>query len=111
MALIQRGTCRFLQRAYYAQEAGAVAAIVFNEGQEGRTDVVEGDLRGRPDIAIAVAGASYELGRKLYEAQGARVSLDVTLTYARAETLFASPSSLETQSFSDCQFMEPEARL
>ena len=33
-----------------------------------------------------------------------------TLTFALFKTLFASPSSVETRSFSDYQFMESEAR-
>lgn len=76
VALIQRGTCTFAQKAQNAADAGAVAAIIFNEGQEGRTDVVVGTL-GEPGIEIPVLGVSYELGKQLYEADGARVSLDV----------------------------------
>jgi Zn-dependent M28 family amino/carboxypeptidase len=76
VALIQRGTCEFAVKARNAQEAGYDAAIIFNEGQEGRTDVIVGSL-GEPGIGIPVIGVSFELGKELYEAQGARVSLDI----------------------------------
>jgi PA domain len=39
IALIQRGTCPFVQKAAMAQDAGASALILFNEGQPGRTAV------------------------------------------------------------------------
>jgi Zn-dependent M28 family amino/carboxypeptidase len=76
VALIQRGTCEFGVKAKNAQDAGYDAAIIFNEGQEGRTDVVLATL-GEPGIKIPVIGIGFELGRELYEADGARVSLDV----------------------------------
>ena len=76
VALIQRGTCTFAQKAANAQEAGYDAAIIFNEGQEGRTDVIVGTL-GEPGIEIPVIGIRFELGRQLYEAEGARVSLNI----------------------------------
>ena len=76
VALIQRGTCPFAQKAANAEAAGYDAAIIFNEGQEERTDVVVGTL-GEPGFDIPVIGISFELGRQLYEAEGARVSLDI----------------------------------
>jgi Zn-dependent M28 family amino/carboxypeptidase len=36
IALIQRGTCPFTQKYQNAQEAGAIAALIFNDGFEGR---------------------------------------------------------------------------
>ena len=61
VALIQRGTCEFAVKAKNAQQAGYDAAIIFNEGQEGRTEVVEGTL-GSPDFSIPVVGASFATG-------------------------------------------------
>ncbi|MGH3451692.1 MAG: PA domain-containing protein, partial [Haloechinothrix sp.] len=49
IALIQRGTCTFHDKALNAQTAGAVGVIIFNEGQPGRTDVIGGTL-GSPDF-------------------------------------------------------------
>jgi Zn-dependent M28 family amino/carboxypeptidase len=67
VALIQRGTCEFAVKAKNAQQAGYDAAIIFNEGQEGRTEVVEGTL-GSPNFSIPVVGASFATGKELYAA-------------------------------------------
>jgi Zn-dependent M28 family amino/carboxypeptidase len=67
VALIQRGTCTFAQKAANAEGAGYDAVIIFNEGQEGRTDVVEGTL-GAPDFSVPVVGASFATGQELYAA-------------------------------------------
>ena len=48
IALMQRGTCPFGQKAQNAQAAGATAAVIFNEGQAGRTAAFSGTLGGRP---------------------------------------------------------------
>jgi Zn-dependent M28 family amino/carboxypeptidase len=78
VALIQRGTCTFALKAQNAEAAGAVAAIIFNEGQAdlGRDGVVLGTLGG-PGIGIPVLGISYDLGVEFFEAAQPRVSLDV----------------------------------
>ena len=64
IALIQRGFCTFEVKAANAQAAGAVGVLIFNEGQEGRTDVLAGTL-GRP-FTIPVVGLSFEVGAELY---------------------------------------------
>jgi Zn-dependent M28 family amino/carboxypeptidase len=66
VALMQRGTCDFAVKAANAEAAGASAAIIFNEGQPGRTDVIAGTLGG-PDFSIPVVGASYAVGAELVE--------------------------------------------
>ncbi|MEU7827697.1 M28 family peptidase [Nonomuraea sp. NPDC049129] len=71
IALLQRGTCTFLVKARNAQAAGAVAAIIFNEGQPGRTATPQGNL-GEP-VSIPVVGASFAVGQEL--ATGATVHL------------------------------------
>lgn len=65
IALIQRGTCDFALKAQNAQDAGYDAVIIFNEGQEGRTELPAGTL-GEPDD-IPVVGLSYEDGAALHE--------------------------------------------
>jgi hypothetical protein len=65
IALIQRGTCSFFQKALNAQNAGAVGVIIFNEGQPGRTGVIFGTLGG-PGVNIPVVGATFALGEELY---------------------------------------------
>jgi Zn-dependent M28 family amino/carboxypeptidase len=66
VALIQRGTCTFEQKAANAQAAGYDAVILFNEGQAGRTDLLTGTL-GRP-FDIPVVGLSFADGAALDEA-------------------------------------------
>jgi Zn-dependent M28 family amino/carboxypeptidase len=64
IALIQRGTCTFRLKADNAAAAGASAAIIFNEGQEGRTGVIIGTL-DPPQAAIPVLDASFAVGSEL----------------------------------------------
>jgi Zn-dependent M28 family amino/carboxypeptidase len=64
IALIQRGTCTFGEKAANAQAAGAAAVLIFNEGQEGRTDAVAGTL-GTP-FTIPVLGATFALGEQIH---------------------------------------------
>ena len=66
VALMQRGTCDFAVKAANAEAAGASGAIIFNEGQPGRTDVIAGTLGG-PDFSIPVVGLSYADGAELVE--------------------------------------------
>jgi Zn-dependent M28 family amino/carboxypeptidase len=65
VALIQRGTCTFEEKATNAQAAGAAAAIIFNEGQPGRTGVINGTL-GSPNFTIPVLDATFAVGEELY---------------------------------------------
>ena len=67
VALIQRGTCFFIDKATNAQAAGYDAVIIMNEGQPGRTDLFTGTLGG-PGITIPVVGASFADGEALYNA-------------------------------------------
>ena len=41
IALIQRGTCTFAQKVANAEAAGASAAVIFNEGNPGRTGALQ----------------------------------------------------------------------
>ncbi len=61
VALIQRGTCDFRVKVDNAAAAGAAAVVLFNEGQEGRTDVINGTLGG-PNAAIPTVDTSFALG-------------------------------------------------
>jgi Zn-dependent M28 family amino/carboxypeptidase len=63
IALIQRGTCTFEQKANNAAAAGYDAVIMFNEGQPGRDELLTGTL-GNP-VGIPVVGVSYEDGAAL----------------------------------------------
>lgn len=77
IALIQRGTCPFGDKAQNAKAAGASAVVIFNEGQPGRTDGQGGTL-GAP-IDIPVVFSSYDTGAELVElAKAGDVTLNVT---------------------------------
>ena len=86
VALVQRGTCDFAVKARNAQAAGAVAVIIFNEGQEGRTDLLNGTLGG-PEATIPVIGATFAVGEELFNASpGARVSISTSTLSENRQT-------------------------
>lgn len=64
IVLIQRGTCDFGVKAMNAEAAGAIGAIIFNEGQEGRTDLLVGTLGA--EVGIPVTGTTFAVGEELY---------------------------------------------
>jgi Zn-dependent M28 family amino/carboxypeptidase len=64
IALMQRGTCSFRQKAENANAAGAAGAIIFNEGNPGRTAVIFGTL-APPLFDQSVVGATFALGDQL----------------------------------------------
>ena len=64
IALIQRGTCAFADKAVNAEAAGASAVIIFNQGNTAaadRQDLIVGTL-GTADVNIPVVGGSYADG-------------------------------------------------
>ncbi len=65
IALIQRGTCDFTVKAANAAAAGYEAALIFNEGQPGRVDLLDGTLGGNIS-PIPVLGLSFADGASLY---------------------------------------------
>ena len=78
IALIQRGTCTFGVKALNAQNAGAEAVIIFNQGN---TPLREGLIVGTllPDgagVTIPVVGASFADGSTLSQA-GSSALIDV----------------------------------
>jgi Peptidase family M28/PA domain len=72
VALIQRGTCNFGVKVQNAQAAGASGAIIFNEGNPGRTQVFAGSLQDANDQpiipTIPVAFTSFDTGQHFYDA-------------------------------------------
>lgn len=79
IALMQRGTCGFNVKAGNAEAAGAVGAIIFNEGQEpDRVGVLNGTL-GAPGATIPVVGTSFAVGADLasFTNPVVRLSIDV----------------------------------
>jgi Zn-dependent M28 family amino/carboxypeptidase len=64
IALIQRGTCTFAEKTVNAQEAGAEAVVIFNQGNTpDREALIVGTLVPSPaPITIPVVGASFANG-------------------------------------------------
>ena len=62
IALMQRGTCPYVQKAALAQAAQASAFIIFNEGQPGRTAVPNNLPLGTEGIHIPSVGTSFDVG-------------------------------------------------
>ena len=69
IALLQRGTCDFGVKVENAQAAGAVGAVIFNEGTIGaddRNNIVIPTLAGY-NATIPVVGTDYATGRSLVD--------------------------------------------
>jgi Peptidase family M28/PA domain len=71
IALIQRGTCNFGVKVQNAEAANASGVVIFNEGNPGRTAVLNGtllDANNNPFVAtIPVAFTSFDIGHSLYD--------------------------------------------
>jgi Zn-dependent M28 family amino/carboxypeptidase len=83
IALMMRGTCPFVQKYQMAKDAGAVAALIFNDGFEGRTDPLS--ITSPVNIGIPTIMTSSAVGQALYaDAQAgvttAHVVVDATTT-------------------------------
>lgn len=76
IALIQRGACTFAQKATFAANAGAVAAIVFNQGTPGRIGIYGGTLGSDYGAGIPVLEAPFDLGVTL-ASSSAILSMDI----------------------------------
>jgi hypothetical protein len=72
VALVQRGGCNYGVKVQNATAAGASGVIIFNEGNPGRTAVINGgivDANNNPFVAsIPVAFTSFDIGQQLYNA-------------------------------------------
>jgi Zn-dependent M28 family amino/carboxypeptidase len=89
IALLQRGTCTFGEKVQNAEAAGAIGAIVFNEGQPGRDERLDGTLGGPVDIPAV--GISYALGEELtgqYRGGQAPAAHIVTSTISQERTTY-----------------------
>ena len=71
IALVQRGTCNFGDKAFFAEQAGAEAVIIFNQGNTpDREALIVADASSRTDgtpvtHGIPVVGASFADGAAL----------------------------------------------
>jgi Zn-dependent M28 family amino/carboxypeptidase len=65
IALVQRGTCTFRQKAENAAAKGAIGVIIFNEGNSpDRVGVINGTL-SPPQMSLPVIGTTFAVGNDL----------------------------------------------
>jgi Zn-dependent M28 family amino/carboxypeptidase len=89
IALLQRGTCTFATKALNAEAAGASAVVLFNEGQPGRLETLEGTLDPAP--AIPVVGVSFAVGESLASGGGvATVAVESDVVVGTDDNLIAT---------------------
>ena len=69
VALVQRGTCAFVEKWQLAQAAGATGVIIYNEGNTpARQNPIFVDNQPDPAATIAAVITSYTLGNELLQA-------------------------------------------
>lgn len=100
IALMQRGTCTFREKVDNAAAAGAIGAIIFNEGQEGRTETLLGTL-SPPQAAIPAVGTSFAIGEEIYNliqegAVTARLAVFAEVREATTENVLAETTTGRT---------------
>jgi Zn-dependent M28 family amino/carboxypeptidase len=78
IALMQRGTCAFTDKFANAKQAGAAAALIFNDGFEDRTEPLF--ITAPTDMGIPAVMTSSTVGESLYaEAQSGPVSAHIVV--------------------------------
>lgn len=76
VALIQRGSCAFADKAKNAQTAGAVGVLIFNQGsEETRKELFNGTLSSEAGITIPVLSLPYAKGVELSKSPEAKISI------------------------------------
>ncbi len=102
IALIQRGACSFQLKAENAAAAGAVGAIIFNQGNtEGRKGLINGTLGQTYAGGIPVFDATYDRGDEWAGTLGLQMHMiadvfhgQVTTYNVVAETLGGDPGNV-----------------
>jgi Zn-dependent M28 family amino/carboxypeptidase len=101
IALMQRGTCTFQLKAENAAAAGAVGAIIFNQGTPGRLGLFVGTLSAGYTGGIPVVSASFDQGVEWANTAGlvmhivANVFREVQTTYnVLAESSEGDPNNV-----------------
>jgi Zn-dependent M28 family amino/carboxypeptidase len=96
VALIQRGTCTFVEKIAAAQAAGATGVIIFNDGASAdRQNPIA--ITGEPGLSIPVVMSSFAVGKALYDAYQAGQNPTVDLsTFGKVEDRFFNQVLAET---------------
>ena len=90
IALVQRGSCNFGDKAFFAEQAGAEAVIIFNQGNTpDREALIVADASSRTDgtpvqHGIPVVGASFQQGVAL-SAPGSTAFVEVLPAETRTD--------------------------
>ncbi|MFC7645617.1 PA domain-containing protein [Streptosporangium lutulentum] len=90
IALLQRGTCPFVDKATNAKAAGASGVIFFNEGQPGRTDPLLFDIV-EWRFGFPIVMASTAVGQDLADSPNTtvRLKVDAKTTIGQSKNLIA----------------------
>ena len=86
IALLQRGGCTFSAKATLAAEAGAVAVVVFNQGDSGRLGLFRGALGPDFDL-LPVFTVGFELGARWARTPHLRLRLAANIVRRKMETV------------------------
>jgi Zn-dependent M28 family amino/carboxypeptidase len=93
IALLQRGTCTFAQKAANAQAAGALAVLIFNQGntlEPSRQNAFLGTLG--TTFTLPVLALTYDLGAALVNTSA--LTMHVVVTDADVAALVPAPATL-----------------
>lgn len=94
IALIQRGSCTFRQKVEHAEAAGAIGAIIFNQGDtEERKGLMNGTLSEEYEGSLPTMFATYDIGAEMAGNDKLRVYLD-----AQGETVTTHTENLVAES-------------
>lgn len=85
IALLQRGTCTFAQKAINAEAAGAVGVIIFNQGNTPAREPLFGGTLAGPVVSIPVLSISFAFGEALATTPGLEMHI-VTDTISEIRT-------------------------
>ncbi len=108
IALVQRGGCDFVDKITFAQEAGAVAIIVFSNDQP--LQVMAGDEFGINIPGVMIGQADGQLLRdKLAEGEEVEITLDksIFINFAETGNIMGSFSG-RGPSLADPDFLKPD---
>jgi Zn-dependent M28 family amino/carboxypeptidase len=97
VALVQRGTCAFVQKAEVAQQVGAAGIIIFNDGAN---DTRQNALfvLNQVDLHIPAVISSFKVGNELYQLikSGQNVTVDFS-TFGHLQDRFLPQVIAETK--------------
>lgn len=95
IALIQRGTCTFRQKALNAEAAGAAGVIIFNQGNTpDREPLFGGTLLGTPDeapLTVPVVTVSFADGAALAVGATATLSIEAPVNKPQVNVIAELP--------------------